>query len=459
VIRKVSDLFDFLVEEAVPPVKEMPVLSVSELNLRVKSLLEAHFFYSAVRGEISNVVRASSGYYYFKLKDSNAQIDCVLFKLGPSCTLLPQEGLEVVIHGRVSLYEKAGRYQLIVDKLTSIGRGELYHNYLLLKDKLTKLGYFSNEHKKKIPFFPQRVGIVTSASGAVAHDIITTLKRRMSSIEIVIYPTAVQGLGSERQIARAIAEANRRQEVDVLIVARGGGSLEDLWSFNEEVVVKAIYDSQLPVVCAVGHETDFSLADFAADLRAPTPTAAAELVSPAWQEQETKRQILSKRLYGLLLACYAATVQQLDSYERIFGSSTNLLLPHQHRLLTIRHQLKDALQEKERQAEQNVYKQKEFWRDHLRLFNNFIFQLHEIQRQLKEGVEWRYQQKNQDLQHLIQLLNALSPQKILYRGYSIALNSQGKAVSSSKQIHSGEILQLKFASGSATVKVNNKQNP
>ena len=209
----------------------------------------------------------------------------------------------------------------------------------------------------------------------------------------------------------------------------------------------------------MGHETDFSLADFAADLRAPTPTAAAELVSPAWQEQETKRQILGKRLYELLLACYAATVQQLDSYERIFGSSTNLLLPHQHRLLTIRHQLKDALQEKERQAEQNVYKQKEFWRDHLRLFNNFIFQLHEIQRQLKEGVEWRYQQKNQDLQHLIQLLNALSPQKILYRGYSIALNSQGKAVSSSKQIHSGEILQLKFASGSATVKVNNKQNP
>lgn len=458
-IRKVNDLFDFLVEETAPAVKEIPILSVSELNLRAKNLLEAHFFYSAVRGEISNVVRASSGYYYFKLKDSNAQIDCVLFKLGHSLTLLPQEGLEVVIHGRISLYGKTGRYQLIVEKLALIGQGELYHNYLLLKDKLTKLGYFSNEHKKKIPFFPRCVGIVTSTSGAVAHDIITTLKRRMSSIEIIIYPTAVQGLGSERQIARAIVEANHRQEVDVLIVARGGGSLEDLWSFNEEVVVKAIYDSQLPVVCAVGHEIDFSLADFAADLRAPTPTAAAELVSPAWQEQEMKRQILGKRLYELLIACYAATAQQLDGYERIFVSSSDLLLSHQHRLLTIRHQLKDALQEKERQAEQDIYRQKEFWRDHLRLFDNFIFHLHEIQRQLKEGVELRCQQKIQYLQHLIRLLNALSPQKILYRGYSITLNSQGKAVYSSEQIHSGEILQLKFASGSAIVEVDNKQNP
>lgn len=458
-IRKVNDLFDFLVEEAALPVKEMPVLSVSELNFQVKSLLEAHFFYFAVRGEISKVVKASSGHYYFKLKDSHAQIDCVLFKLGHSCTLSPQEGLEVIIHGRVSLYEKVGKYQFIVDKLTSIGRGDLYHNYLLLKDKLDKLGYFSDEHKKKIPFFPRCVGVVTSASGAVIHDIITTLKRRMSSIEVVIYPSAVQGLGSERQIAHAIVQANRRQEVDVLIVARGGGSLEDLWSFNEEVVVKAIYDSQLPIVCAVGHETDFSLADFAADLRAPTPTAAAELVSPYWQEQEMKRQVLSKRLYELLLACYAATVQQLDGYERIFGSSTNLLLPHQHRLLTIKHQLKDALQEKERQAEQDVYRQKEFWLDHLQLFNNFIFQLREIQRQLKEGVKRRYQQKNQDLQHFTRLINALSPQNTLYRGYSITLDSQGKAVCSSKQIHAGEILQLKFASGSATVKVNNKQHP
>ena len=262
-----------------------PVLSVAELARDVRELLERRYPLLWVAGEISGLRPASSGHLYFVLKDAQAQVDCVMFR-GRAAHLdwEPREGLRVEAHALVTLYEPRGRFQLNVESMRRAGVGELYERFLRLKVKLEREGLFAPEAKRPLPEHPRRIGVVTSLQAAALRDVLTTLARRNPSIPVVVYPVPVQGEGAADRIARMLARASERAECDVLLLVRGGGSIEDLWAFNEEPVARAIRACGIPVVVGVGHETDTTIADFAADRRAPTPTAAAELVSPARAE-------------------------------------------------------------------------------------------------------------------------------------------------------------------------------
>ncbi len=269
--------------------EQIKIYTVSEITREVKALLEINLPTLWIEGEISNFIHHSSGHRYFTLKDENAQIKCVLWRdIGDFLNFDIEDGMKVVAYGNISLYEKQGQYQLYVEDIVPAGLGKLELAFRQLKEKLFKEGFFEEEHKKPLPEFPQTIGIVTSPTGAAIQDMIKILHRRMPSVEIILNPVRVQGEGASWEIAQAITDFNQFQNVDVIITGRGGGSLEDLWAFNEEIVARAIYASEIPVVSAVGHEIDFTIADLVADLRAPTPSAAAELVV------KDRREILSQ---------------------------------------------------------------------------------------------------------------------------------------------------------------------
>ena len=271
-------------------------LTPSQLNRQARSLLESHFSFVWVEGELSNLARPSSGHWYFTLKDDKAQVRCAMFKgNNRRVRIQPQNGQQVLVRAKVSLYEPRGDFQLIIEQMESAGEGLLRQQYQLLKDKLHGEGLFELHHKQAIPKLIQTVGIVTSPTGAAVKDIISVLKRRNPLLNIIVYPAIVQGEQAKYDIAQAITLANQRNEVDVLLIGRGGGSLEDLWAFNEELVARAIFSSNLPTISAVGHEIDTTLADYVADLRAPTPSAAAEIVSADIEERINKVTELIKR--------------------------------------------------------------------------------------------------------------------------------------------------------------------
>ena len=265
-------------ESAVPAA---PILRVSALNRSVRDLLEHRLPLAWVAGEVSNFVQARSGHLYFSLKDSAAQVRCVMFRSrGMLLDWQPRDGMQVEVRALVTLYEPRGDFQLNVEFMRPAGLGALYEAFLRLRDKLEREGLFDPSAKRPLPAHPRAIGVITSRAAAALRDVLTTLRRRNPSIPVVVYPTAVQGEGAPAEIVAALAAAGRRGECDVLILCRGGGSIEDLWAFNDERVARAVRASPIPVVAGVGHETDFTIADFAADVRAPTPTAAAELVSP-----------------------------------------------------------------------------------------------------------------------------------------------------------------------------------
>lgn len=275
------------------------VLTVTQLNEYAKALLERDPLLRglSVRGEISGFKRHSSGHLYFSLKDDDALIRCVMFRQNAQSLLLePRDGMSVLASGAVSLYSKDGQYQFYVRTMEEAGEGVLFRRFMMLKTRLEAQGLFDPSHKKPIPFLPKCIGVVTSPTGAALQDIINITKRRYPSMNLLIYPVKVQGDGAAEEIARAVSEMNRLALADVLIVGRGGGSLEDLWAFNEEVVARAIYESKIPVISAVGHETDFSIADFVADLRAPTPSAAAELCVPEYGKLKNRVEELTVTL-------------------------------------------------------------------------------------------------------------------------------------------------------------------
>ncbi|KES12782.1 Exonuclease VII, large subunit, partial [Snodgrassella alvi SCGC AB-598-P14] len=288
-------------------------LSVSELNAYARQLLEDNLIDLWVGGEVSNLTRAASGHFYFSLKDARAQVRCVLFKgVAQQLSQPLQEGDHIEVAGKISIYEARGEFQITINAVRHKGLGQLYEAYERLKQQLTAEGLFSKERKRPLPVHPKVVGVVTSLAAAALRDVVTTLRRRHSGIRVIVYPTAVQGAGSERQIAAAITSANQQALADVLIICRGGGSIEDLWSYNEEIVVRTVADSAIPTVSGVGHETDFTLTDFAADVRAPTPTAAAELVSPDMEQLRHSVTQWQKRIHQLLEQRYYDASQKLD---------------------------------------------------------------------------------------------------------------------------------------------------
>lgn len=310
-----------------------PTFTVSDINRQVKTFLESGMGTLAVMGEISNLSKPSSGHWYFTLKDANAQLRCVHFRQYhlPSHVAFAQ-GTQVIATGKLSLYEARGDYQLIVHSLEEAGIGELYKQFEALKQKLQALGLFDAQHKKPIPLFPHRIGLITSAHAAAKRDVLTTLARRYPLAEVVLYPSEVQGKEAPKQLCQAITEACREQKVEVIILARGGGSIEDLWAFNDETLAHAIFQATIPIITGIGHETDFTIADFVSDLRAATPTAAAVAATPnqsdlieRLQSSEIKLHTLLRRLFETRLTQLTYLQHRLKSPAPLFAKQTQTL--------------------------------------------------------------------------------------------------------------------------------------
>lgn len=387
------------------------VLTVTELNRLARDVLERSFPLFWVGGEISNFTRAASGHWYFSLKDTGAQVRCVMFR-GRNSYLdwVPKEGDKIEARALVTLYEARGDFQLTIEFLQRAGLGALFEAYERLRAKLQTEGLFDASRKKAIPKHPRQIGIVTSPDAAALRDVLTTLKRRMPSIPVVVYPTPVQGKGAAAAIAAAINQACQRAECDVLIICRGGGSIEDLWQFNEEIVARAIAACTIPTISGVGHETDFTITDFAADQRAATPTAAAELVTPdrigllralQQQQQHMNRQIsheLNRRM------------QQLDFLAR------RLLSP----------------------AQQVAHK---------------VSHLQQLNLRLQAALSKLLQKQDQHLVRLAQNLSHLNPHAVLNRGYALVHTAEGEIVRSSSALTTGQSINLTFSQGAAEAMV------
>lgn len=383
--------------EKITPLRN--VLTVSDVTRMVKQLLESNYTDLWVSGEVSNYTRASSGHMYFTLKDERAVIRAVLFKgYQKGVRFEIENGLKLIVHGALSVFEKRGEYQIIVDFLEPEGLGALQLAFEQLKEKLQKEGLFDESKKRPIPAFPDVVGVITSETGAAIRDILNVIGRRHSGVRIIIYPTLVQGDEAAHSIARAVQRANERKEVDVLIVGRGGGSIEDLWPFNEEVVARALYKSKIPVISAVGHEIDFTIADFAADMRAPTPSAAAEIV--------VRNKIELLRTYA-------------DLHRRMFETMERTVQSRREQLsrFTV-----GALQDKVN-----------------RLIREKQMGLDDLTRSLTATMETTLTRLRGRFEKLVGQLNVLSPLATLSRGYSIVSRMRdGKTVLSINNVAPGE---------------------
>lgn len=439
-----------------------PVLTVSQLNRQSKELLETYLHRVQVTGEISNLARPSSGHWYFTLKDQRSQIRCAMFRSRSQYVkFAPREGEQVLVSGAISLYEARGDYQLIVDRMESSGEGALKLAFEQLKEKLSSEGLFDSALKKPLPSHPKHIGVVTSPTGAAIKDIVTVLKRRFPALPISIYPTQVQGDMAATQIARAIEKANHDQLCDVLIVGRGGGSLEDLWPFNEEIVARAIYQSIIPIISAVGHEVDFSISDMVADLRAPTPSAAAELVSPDRFEYLGRLEQLSKRLQttmGHRLNQHRFHLLQLVKRLR---HPQDRLQEAMQRLDVAEQRMQQAMQSKLSQHQQNIahlsHRLKQKSPD--RQVSTLNQQISQLQQRLSLAMGHKLTHLKQQLAQQANILNAVSPLSTLERGYSILTDNRGQAVKSANAVKPGDKLNARLHEGALVCEVVETQEP
>ncbi|GFN45146.1 exodeoxyribonuclease VII large subunit [Candidatus Regiella insecticola] len=435
------------------PISVPSIFTVSLLNQHVRQLLEMEMGQIRLSAEISNFSQPSSGHWYFTLKDERAQVRCVMFRNSNRfVTFKPRNGQQVLIRASITLYEARGDYQLIAENMQPAGDGLLQQQFEQLKQQLTAEGLFKQDHKKPLPHSAKQIGVITSIHGAVLHDVLQVLQRRDPSLPVVIYPTSVQGVDAPWQIMKAIEIANQRAECDVLIVCRGGGALEDLWSFNDERVVRAIFNSRLPIVSAVGHETDVTLADFVADLRAPTPSAAAELISR--DQLELMRQIaVQQQRMAMALDYYLAQCQRQFSQfkHRLQQQHPQLQLANQQtELVRLQNRLKQAIStQMAEQLQQLHFLQQRLTK--LRLFEYFYGYHQRIQQQaycLKQALERQCNQYRQRFSVVCSRLEAVSPLAILARGYNVTHTSAGTVLNSIKQGHRGEKIITRLQDGS-----------
>ena len=436
--------------------KSRQIFTVSQLNRTVKQLLEENFGLIWIQGELSNLARPASGHMYFSLKDRGAQVRCAMFRAKNAHITFPiDNGVEVVARARVGMYEARGEFQLIVEGLEPAGEGLLRLKFEELKQKLSLEGLFDEDNKYELPEYPHQIGVITSPTGAALQDILSTLRRRNPAVPIVVYPTAVQGDSAKSEIAQAIEIANKRDECDVLILARGGGSLEDLWAFNEEVVVRAIYDSEIPVVSGVGHEIDFTLADFTADVRAPTPTAAAELCAPPLAT-----------LLGELRALELSLCRQMESILK--ENSQQLLLQrsrlqHPGKRIEQLFQRCDDLADRLPRALRNALDLKAAQTKHLssnlrRHSPNTKISLHKQQidqlvQRVSSTLTLQLSKKRGVAQELERTLNAVSPNATLARGYAIITDEDERIVRDAAKYPVETALKARLAKGSLELKV------
>ena len=428
------------------------IYSVSQLNQSVRLMLENQLGAVWLTGEISNFSQPVSGHWYLSLKDENAQVRCAMFRMkNLRVSFRPTNGMQVLVRANVSLYEPRGDYQLIIESMHLAGEGLLMQQFEALKLKLAAEGLFAQHLKKNLPHFSKAVGIITSKTGAALQDILHILQRRDPSLKIIIYPTAVQGKDAATEIAQMIELANQRQEVDVLIVGRGGGSLEDLWCFNEEMVARAIFHSHLPVISAVGHETDVTIADFVADVRAPTPSAAAELVSRNQTELLQQLQYRRQRLEIALDRLFAEKQQKLKHLSlRLHNQHPQAQLRIQQQLITqLSHRLQQSLRHRwQKKAENLTALSMRLYKNPLPLrLQQYEQQLAQLKVRLNSHMNLTLSLQQKQLAHLCGKLDSLSPLKVLARGYSITQNQQNFTIRSMKDVNVGEQIKTRLPDG------------
>ncbi|WP_024459872.1 exodeoxyribonuclease VII large subunit [Marinimicrobium sp. LS-A18] len=429
---------------------ERPIFSVSQLNRRAKQLLETHLPLIWVEGEISNFARPSSGHWYFTLKDDQAQVRCAMFRgRNQQVRFNPQQGQQVLLRARVSLYENRGDYQLIAEHMEEAGAGALQRAFEALKHKLAQEGLFDPARKRPIPALPRHIGVITSASGAAVRDILTVLQRRFPSIPVTLVPVPVQGKEAAPAIVEALSLANRSGLFDVLILGRGGGSLEDLWPFNEEVVARAIAASDLPVVSAVGHEVDVTIADFVADLRAPTPSAAAELVVPDASEWLVRFRSYEQRLTQLTRRRLQAEQQHLQHLSKRLRHPGERLQQQSQRLDSLELRLRRVMQQRLGQARQrldNLAARQKAQRPEPQL-RQWQTRIEQLRQRLNRQMQQTLKQQRQRLSEAGRLLHGVSPLNTLERGYAIVHNDAGEVIRDAAQVKPGERIRTRVAAG------------
>lgn len=384
---------------------EPKIATVSQINGYIKKILDSNIILNDIwiKGEISNFKLHYSGHMYITLKDEGGVLKAVMFKSAAAgLNFKPEDGMKVLARGRISVYEAGGSYQLYIEDMIPDGVGELYVAYEQLKKRLEEEGLFSDEHKKPIPKFPERVGVITAATGAAVRDIINVITRRYPHAEIILYPSLVQGAGAAENISKGISYFNDNDLVDVIIAGRGGGSIEDLWAFNEEIVARSIFASKIPVISAVGHETDFTIADFVADLRAPTPSAAAEIAVPSQLELVSRVMVDKSRITNAIIKRIEAERKNLEGLK----------------VKNPKESIMDSYQKVD-----NLYKQAE---------KNFMMKIMSGKDQLGT---------------LAAKLDALSPLKVMARGYAIPMDFDGNVIRSAESMTSGMEFNLKLADG------------
>jgi exodeoxyribonuclease VII large subunit len=436
------------------PAADADVIAVSDLNRMARSLIERQLPLLWVAGEISNFRRYDSGHCYFVLKDAQAQVRCVMFRhRAQHLGWKPVDGAQVAVRALPTLYEARGDFQLNVEAMRQSGAGALYEAFARLKAKLDAEGLFDPARKRPLPRFPRRIGIVTSLQAAALRDVLTTLGRRMPGLPIVIYPTLVQGEGAAAQIAAAVETAGRRAECDVLIVCRGGGSIEDLWSFNEEIVARAIVASPIPVISGVGHETDFTIADFAADVRAPTPTAAAELVSPDRAQLQAQ---LGRAANGLVRAgrrWLELRMQALDYLTRRLVHPGERIAEQHRNLAHLVARLVAAMGHASETWQWRLRELAREWRALKPDFAAAAERQRDLTLRLQRAARVRAESLAARLRSMEAQLAQLNPENVVGRGYAIVRNAHGDVVRDAAMLVGGDEIDVALARGVASARV------
>jgi exodeoxyribonuclease VII large subunit len=434
------------------------IYSVSSLNRAAKSLLETGLGVIWLSGEISNLTIAVSGHWYFTLKDHSAQVRCAMFKGNNYRSgFTPKHGQQVLVRGKLSLYEARGDYQLIIESMAPEGDGLLKQQFEALKCQLAGEGLFAESHKKQLPQILKRIGIITSSTGAALHDILSVLKRRDPRLQVIIYPSQVQGVGSAESVASQIQLANARNECDLLIVGRGGGSLEDLWCFNEAIVAYAIFNSRLPIISAVGHEIDVTISDFVADIRAATPSAAAELVSQSKVFVETQLQNLLTRLNGAMLGHL-----QLKAHQQNLLKQKLLQHDPKHKLQQQNMQLDELsrrlLHGMDKILDEETHKQQQqqnrLWQFSPEQTVNIALQKQQqLKTRLQTAMLNKLKQSERNLQSNIAQLNTVSPLATLARGYAIVKDKKGNVTTDAAALAVGDKINVRLHEGEIKAQV------
>jgi exodeoxyribonuclease VII large subunit len=441
---------------------ERDIYTPSRLNREARMLLERGFASLWIEGELSNLSRPSSGHWYFSLKDAGAQLRCAMFKQRNLLVRFkPQDGQHVLARGRVSLYEPRGDYQFIVEHLEEAGEGALRRQFELLKAKLAAAGLFAAEHKKPLPALPNRIGVITSPTGAAIRDILNILRRRFPAIPVRIYPVPVQGAQAAERIAAAIALASARRDCDVLILARGGGSLEDLWSFNEEIVARAIFECDVPIVTGVGHEVDFTIADLVADIRAPTPSGAAELVAPDADQYLRGLALTMRRIANAARRRVVEIRDQADWLDkRLLQLHPGVTLRQQaQRVDELEQRLRRGLLHRVAHFKSQIAEQSAYLRRHspaLRLAEA-RGRLVTLQAQLSSCMRRNLESWRARLSVAARTLDAVSPLATLQRGYAIVTDASGDVLTSATRVAVGEPIQARLAKGALIARVESTE--